>query len=135
MVLYWLCKKGDNGSNRFNIMDENFLAGSVPKGNLELLETMAMNKPTIATNYAAHTEFCNKDNCFLVDIDSLEPAYDGKVFQKQGNWAKIGQNQIDQTIEYMRYAYKNRIVSNSSGLATAQKYSWRHSAECLVRCI
>jgi glycosyltransferase involved in cell wall biosynthesis len=103
--------------------------------NLELLETMAMNKPTIATNYSAHTEFCDKNNCFLVDIDSIEEAYDGKAFQKQGNWAKIGQNQIDQTIEYMRYVYKNRIISNPSGLVTAQKYSWRNSAECLVRCI
>ena len=29
--------------------------------NLELLEMMSMNKPVIATNYSAHTEFCNKD--------------------------------------------------------------------------
>ena len=103
--------------------------------NLELLETMAMNKPTIATNYSAHTEFCNKDNCLLVDINESEPAYDGKAFLGQGNWGKIGQEQINQTIEYMRYVYNNRINTNLAGLQTAQKYSWQNSAECLYRCI
>ena len=103
--------------------------------NLELLETMSMNKPVIATNYSAHTEFCNNDNCYLVNIDETEKAYDGKAFKGQGNWAKIGQQQIDQTIEYMRYLYKNRINTNSSGIETAKKYSWQNSAEHLLRCI
>lgn len=30
--------------------------------NLELLEMMSMNKPVIATDYSAHTEFCNEKN-------------------------------------------------------------------------
>lgn len=36
--------------------------------NLELLESMSMNKPVIATNYSAHTEFCNSDNTYLINI-------------------------------------------------------------------
>jgi glycosyltransferase involved in cell wall biosynthesis len=103
--------------------------------NLELLETMAMNKPTIATNYSAHTEFCNKDNCYLVDIDAVEPAFDNKVFQGQGNWAKIGDSQIDQTIDYMRHVYSNRINTNIHGLNTAKKLSWANSANIISRCI
>lgn len=103
--------------------------------NLELLETMGMNKPAIATNYSAHTEFCNSDNCYLVEIDELEPAQDGKAFTGQGNWAKIGEKQIDQTIEYMRYVYKNRITNNLSGLKTAQKYTWKNSADIMSGCI
>jgi glycosyltransferase involved in cell wall biosynthesis len=103
--------------------------------NLELLETMAMNKPAIATNYAAHTEFCNDKNSYLIDIDQTENAYDGKAFVNQGRWAKIGKNQIDQAIEYMRYVYKNRINSNIEGVNTANKFSWKNSAECLYRCI
>lgn len=103
--------------------------------NLELLETMSMNKPVIATNYSAHTEFCDDQNCFLIDIQNTEPAHDGKAFVGQGNWAKIGQEQIDQTIEYMRYVYNNRINTNLAGLQTAKKYSWQNSAECLYRCI
>lgn len=103
--------------------------------NLELLESMAMNKPVIATNYSAHTEFCDKNNSYLVNIDSIEPAHDKKAFFGQGNWAKIGQNQKDQIIEYMRYVYKNRINTNKYGIETAQKYSWSNSANTLYRCI
>ena len=103
--------------------------------NLELLETMSMNKPVIATNYSAHTEYCTNNNCNLVDIDSTEPAYDGKAFLRQGNWAKITQKQIDQTIEYMRYLYHNNIKTNQLGVETAQKFSWKNSADIMTRCI
>lgn len=103
--------------------------------NLELLEMMAMNKPVIATNYSAHTEFCNKDNSYLIDIDDTEMAHDGKAFYGQGNWAKLGQNQYDQIIEHMRYLYKNRISTNSTGLETAKQFSWKNSASKILRCI
>jgi hypothetical protein len=94
-----------------------------------------MNKPVIATNYSAHTEFCSKENCYLVDIDKTEKAFDGKAFTGQGNWAKIGQKQKDQTIEYMRYVYDNRIIDNSEGVKTAKKLSWHNSANIISRCI
>lgn len=103
--------------------------------NLELLECMSMNKPVIATNYSAHTEFCNNDNCHLVDIDDSEKAYDGKAFKGQGNWAKISEKQIDQVVEYMRICYKNRINANIGGVATSKKYSWENTADIISRCI
>lgn len=103
--------------------------------NLDLLETMAMNKPVIVTNYSAHTEFCNSNNSYLVDIDSLEPAVDKKWFNGSGNWAKIGDAQKDTIIEYMRYAYKNNIRSNIDGINTAKKYSWANSVEQILGCI
>jgi glycosyltransferase involved in cell wall biosynthesis len=103
--------------------------------NLELLETMSMNKPVIATNYSAHTEFCNKNNSYLVDIDEIEKAFDGKAFNGQGNWAKIGQKQKDQTIDYMKYVYDNRIKDNPEGIKTAKKLSWENSANIISRCI
>jgi glycosyltransferase involved in cell wall biosynthesis len=103
--------------------------------NLELLETMAMNKPVIATNYSAHTEFCTKKNAFLIDIDNIEPAHDKKSFMGQGNWANIGKYQIEQCIEHMRYVYENRISTNLAGIETANIYSWENSASLLTRCI
>lgn len=103
--------------------------------NLELLETMSMNKPAIATFYSAHTEFCNEKNSYLVDISELEKAYDGKAFTGQGRWAKIGQQQVEQTIEHMRYAYKNRINTNSAGVETAKTFSWQNTAKALSGCI
>jgi len=103
--------------------------------NLELLESMAMNKPVIATNYSSHTEFCNKDNSYLVDITETEKANDGKLFYGQGNWAKIGPKEEDQIIEYMRYVYNNQINTNQSGLKTAEEYSWKSSVDKISRCI
>ncbi len=103
--------------------------------NLEALETMAMNKPVIITDYSAHTEFCNKDNSYLIDISDKEVAFDGKAFRGQGLWAKLGQNQIDQTISHMRHVYQSKIRDNPNGLETAKKFSWINTANTIKRCI
>jgi len=99
--------------------------------NNEILESMSMNKPCIVTNYSAHTEYCNNENSYLVEVTDLEVANDDKWFFGQGNWAKIGQNQYDSIIEYMRYVYYNNIRSNDAGLKTSQKYSWSNTAEII----
>lgn len=103
--------------------------------NLELLETMAMNKPVIASNYSAHTEYCNNENSFLVEMNDLEPAIDNKFFFGTSNWGKIDQKQRDQTIEYMKHCYANNITENKPGLATAQKLSWQNTSNLLEGCI
>lgn len=100
--------------------------------NMELLETMAMNKPVIATNFSAHTQYCDNKNSMLVDIEEKEKSFDGKWFFGGGQWAKIGQNQIDQTIEHMRYCYKNNVKSNESGLETAKSLSWNNTAKQII---
>jgi len=99
--------------------------------NNEIIECMSMNKPVIVTDYSAHTEYCTKDNSYLVKVDAVEPANDGKWFKGFGNWAKLGESQIEQTVEYMRYVYNNRIESNSQGLLTAQEYSWNRTVNII----
>lgn len=96
--------------------------------NNEIPESMAMNKPIIATNYSAHTEYCTNANSFLVDISETEPANDGKWFHGNGNWAKIGEQQFEQIVEYMRYVYKNNIKTNPEGFKTAQNLSWLNTS-------
>jgi glycosyltransferase involved in cell wall biosynthesis len=100
--------------------------------NMELLESMAMNKPVIASNYSAHTEYCNRLNSFMVDIDEKEVANDNKWFMGQGNWAKFSNKQIEQTIEYMRHVYKSKIKTNPEGLKTAEQYSWSNTANRIL---
>lgn len=92
--------------------------------NNEIMEMMAMNKPVITTNYSAHTEYCTKNNSYLIEIDELESAEDGIWFHGNGNWAKLSDNQIEQAVEYMRYVYSNKIVSNSQGLQDSYHYKW-----------
>jgi len=98
--------------------------------NLELLETMASNRPVITTNYAAHTEFCNSSNSFLVDIQETELASDTKFFTAGvGNWACIDIDEEEQFIEHMRFCYRNRIRNNWEGVTTGEKFTWENSAK------
>lgn len=103
--------------------------------NNEILEFMAMNKPIIATNYSAHTEYCTEDNSYLVHIDDHEIANDGKWFLGNGKWAKLGDNELSQTVDYMRYVYNNKIISNINGIKAAQKYSWQNTANIILQTI
>ncbi len=99
--------------------------------NLEILEMMACGKSIITTNYSGHTEFCNQKNSYLVKIDELEDAYDGKWFNGQGQWAKLGQSQQDEIINFMQYCYKNRPV-NQEGVKTAKEFSWNNAAQKII---
>jgi glycosyltransferase involved in cell wall biosynthesis len=99
--------------------------------NNEIIESMAMNKPVIVTNYSAHTEYCNIDNAYLVDIDETEPANDGKWFNGFGNWAKITNEQIEQIVHYMKHVYTNHINTNQNGVLTAKHYSWNNTANII----
>lgn len=99
--------------------------------NNEILESMALNKPIIATNYSAHTEYCNKDNTYLVDIDSTELANDNRWFFGEGSWAKLDQKQLDQSVEFMRLVYNNDIRTNPIGLETAHKFTWDKTASII----
>ena len=104
--------------------------------NLELLEMMACGKQVIATNYSAHTEFCNKTNCHLVEIDGLEQAHDGVFFSgNHGEWASLKYSAKGQLIEHMRFNHFTKPASqeqNGNGIITANKFTWENSAKELL---
>lgn len=103
--------------------------------NLELLELMSCGKQVIATNYAAHTEFCNAENSYLIDVEETELANDNKWFFGTGNWAKITNKQISQCVEYMKYIHSMKqslnLVPNLEGISTANQFSWDNTAEAI----
>lgn len=123
----------------------NYIAGAdcgvfISRGegfNLPLLECMAMGKEVIATNYSAHTEFANDSNCRMVEIDDIEPAYDGFWFHGQGNWAKISDNQIKDVSNHMRFIYEAKraghLNENIWGIETGKEYSWTNSTNKLIQ--
>jgi len=106
--------------------------------NLELLEMMACGKRVITTDYSAHTEFCNSDNSYLVEIDGLEPAFDGKWFFGHGNWAEITGKQEVQLLEYMQQVVNDKQTGwlhqsdNVQGLETAKRFSWENTAKRIL---
>jgi glycosyltransferase involved in cell wall biosynthesis len=107
--------------------------------NLELLEMMACGKHVIATNYSAHTEFCNEQNCLLVEAKEKEEAFDGKWFKGQGNWAKISESEIESISKHMQLIHEskqnNTLGVNHAGLETAKKYSWNNSAREIINAL
>lgn len=103
--------------------------------NLELLEMMACGKHVIATDYSAHTEFCDDQNCWLIDITDKELAYDGIWFHAQGNWAKITDYEIDQLIGFMRTAYEtisDGYRTNKKCIKTGKDFSWMNATKEMV---
>lgn len=100
--------------------------------NLELLETLSMNKPVIVTNYSAHKDYCDSNNSFLVDITETEKAFDGMWFFGNGNWAKIDEAQKNQIIDYMKFVYSKSINTNMNGVETARSLSWSNTSDRLV---
>ena len=106
--------------------------------NLELLEMMACGKTVIATNYSAHTEFCNSDNTLLIDVDSLEQAKDGVFFSGlNGEWASFSESSKEQLIAHMRTVHNlknggSNQSLNSNGIDTAKKFTWQNSAKELL---
>jgi glycosyltransferase involved in cell wall biosynthesis len=103
--------------------------------NNEILECMALNKPIIATNYSAHTEYLTKDNSFLVDVKHKEVAHDDKWFFGEGSWAKLDDDCLSQTIDYMRMVYADNVTNNPNGLVTAKKYTWNNTANIINQTI
>jgi glycosyltransferase involved in cell wall biosynthesis len=118
---------------RMAYMDCGVFISRAEGWNLELMEAISLNKPVITTNYSAHTEYCNKDNSYLVDIDSFEPAIDDKWFDGSiGKWASLGERQLDQIIEYMRYMYNERPSNESGGKLVREYYTWENTAKRIV---
>ena len=102
--------------------------------NLELLEMMAAGKHVITTEYSAHTEFCTEDNAGLVTIKEVEPAFDGKWFFGQGNWAKIGEHQmLDLNMKMQRFIFDKKGTLNESGIETAKTFSWQNTARKILK--
>lgn len=105
--------------------------------NLELLEMMACGKRVIATNYSAHTQYCSPVNSLLVNIEKLEPAYDGVFFDgKIGEWASLDIDQYATIIEYMKMIHSLKqsgdLQLNTNGIETAESLSWEESAKTLL---
>ncbi len=127
-------------SDVYNIMkqtDCGIFPARAEGWNLELLEMMACGKHVIATDYSAHTEFCDSKNCNLVSVENLESAHDGVWFHGQGMWASLKRNEIEQIVEHMRVIHGKKqdgsLGRNTDGIYTAKKFSWKNSAEKFIK--
>lgn len=106
---------------------------------MPLLECLSCGIMCITTNYSGQTEFANEKNCYLVNVNEKELAVDNIWFHGQGNWAKIGTDQIDQFIYYVRAIHEakknNSLLLNNDGISTSLDFSWKKTANNILRSI
>ena len=108
--------------------------------NMPLAEMMAMGKQVIATNYSAHTEFCDNQNCHLVEPGHQVPAYDAKWFDGSAQWADIGESQVEQMVHYLRVIRDDKqhglVPQNTDGIRRFREtFTWAKSAQMLIGAI
>jgi glycosyltransferase involved in cell wall biosynthesis len=104
--------------------------------NLEALELLASGRHLIITNCTGHTEFCNKENSRLIEMESgFEAAFDGKFFGGFGSWRSIKDNEIDQMVEHMREIHKlhqeGSLNINTAGIDSVKKFTWSNVTDIL----
>jgi hypothetical protein len=100
---------------------------------------MSLGLNVIATNYSGHTEFVDPANCRLVHVDETEPppAIDSR--SRIGNWGKLGPSQMEQTVHHLREVHRLKqqgsLTRNDAGIATAQAFTWRRTAESVLQAV
>ena len=134
-----LIPRAETQAEVYNIMSQVDCGVFPSRGegwNLELLEMMAAGKHVIATEYSAHTEFCNEENSCLLPISDVEPAFDNKWFFGQGNWAKIDDTEVEMLTTLMqRFIKLSKGNVNKAGIETAKKFSWQNTAREIIKCL
>lgn len=120
--------------------DIGFFPARAEGFNLEALEFLSCGKKIICSNWSGHKEYVNNDNAMLLEIDEREPAIDPiwNIFHGQGNWAKLTEDHLDQTIEYLRKSYKEKMEQgnlpiNEEGIATAKSMTWDICAKKIIK--
>lgn len=106
--------------------------------NLGCLESLACGLQNITLNYSGPTEFSSSKNSLLVEPTEFEDIQDGVWFTEKdlGTWAYFGEEQKQQTVDYMRSLYERKMngddLCNVEGVKTAHDFTWENTIEALM---
>lgn len=114
-----------------------FISASKGEGwNLPLFEMMHFGIPCIATNNTAQTEYCNKNNSYLIETPEKELAY-GQFFEQNTKkyWYKVNKDMIlGKIIDlYNDFLRTTSFIKADNAIDTVSKFTWQKSAEQLQR--
>jgi len=111
--------------------------GRPPPLGTALIKPVGLN--VIATNYSAHTEFVDRANCRIVHVDDTAPPPAGDLLWGTGNWGKLGPSQMEQMVYHLREVHRLKqegsLPRNDAGIATAKEFTWRRTAEAVLRAV
>ncbi|MGR3174028.1 MAG: glycosyltransferase family 4 protein [Candidatus Scalindua sp.] len=102
--------------------------------NLVLMEYMACGKPVIASYSSGHKDVINKDNSIM--IKNMEPlCINDESGARIATW---DDPDLDETIEHLEWAYRNRDELRSYGLQAGndlKELTWKRCAEKFVEVV
>lgn len=119
-----------------NSVDYGVFPSRAEGWNLDAAEMLACDKQVILTDYSAHQEFLPYSNSehLKINTPSREKAYDGVFFNGYGDWAKIGEEEIDQLVNNLRLCHQkkqNGIVTKVGNRFT-DRFSWKNTANQII---
>ena len=93
---------------------------------LPCAEALACGIPVITTNFGGQTDFVNKKNGWLIDIEEMIPASDNFFNIYEGiRWAKPSKEHLK---KLMRYAFEHKLETEAKGISASKEilleYSW-----------
>ncbi|MFB6089006.1 MAG: glycosyltransferase family 4 protein [Candidatus Aenigmatarchaeota archaeon] len=102
---------------------------------LPLLESMAVGKPVITSEWGGQREFCNRRNSYIVKMGPLVAATDPLPLYRETRW-KVPR--IDSIRKQMRRAYEDKKTykkKSKNALKTAKKFTWDSTAKQVAKII
>lgn len=107
---------------------------------LTQIEAASQGLPVISCNHSGMTEYLMEDNSFPIECNETEPC-DPRLsqisyfYQNQTLW-KVGPQQVDQAVDYMRFVHENYSEAQEKAQALKERarkeYTWRRTTERVV---
>jgi glycosyltransferase involved in cell wall biosynthesis len=94
---------------------------------LPLMEAMAMEVPTIGTNWSGNTEFMNEKNSYLIQVQKMDPAV-----EKGHQWASPSLVHLRQLL---RKCYSNRTEAKAKAQKGREEIVEKYSLERISQLI
>ena len=96
-----------------------------------LIEAMQLGIPVVTTAYSGNMDFCEPDNCYLVDYNLISVREDEYIFVERGSqWA---QPDLDYAASVMRAVAADPASTQRKGAAAAAYVQARFSIEPIAR--
>ena len=111
-----------------NHVDINLTGLSGGEGfNLPLFNSLALGKWGVALNAHVHKDYCNTENCILIEPNGKKPAHDGVFFKEGGrfNQGRFFDFSNDDAISAMEEAAKKVGIVNKAGIALKKDFNFK----------
>ena len=110
-----------------------FVSTSMAEGfGLPGLEAMACGKPNIQTNFGGQMEYCNSENCFLIDEGAMVKVKDDVQYEEV-KWFKPSISAIRKQLRWIFEHQKQVTLMKEACLNTAKQFTWTNTGKIATK--